>query len=118
MVKTKNLTERLPSCYLLFKEHVDNLLYEKSDEYCFTESLFDVHKICDENEQASILVINEAKLTRVERDRLDHWRTAHRTSSGERFKERCSTCEKGKRKAVYKRNPLFNGTSAISNKPY
>jgi hypothetical protein len=67
---------------------------------------------------ATSLIINEARLTRVENDRLDHWRTAHRTSSGERFGERCSLCEKAKHKASFKRNLSFNGTSELTAKPY
>jgi hypothetical protein len=49
---------------------VDALSLGKIEEYCF---------ICekkDSTETATTLVINESKLTRLESQRLDHWRMA------------------------------------------
>ncbi len=64
------------------------------------------------------LVINEAKLTKIELARLDHWRMAHRTSTGERFVKQCQCCEMAKHKSQYKKNANFNGTSLSTGKPY
>jgi hypothetical protein len=64
------------------------------------------------------MVMNEAYLTRVEQDRLMHWRTAHRVSlkpdpKREGLNENCVICDEGKRKTKgYKRNFEFQGLTS------
>ena len=72
----------------------------------------------EDDVSAISLVINEAKLSKLELARLDHWRMAHRTSSGERFNEPCQCCEMAKHKSQFKRNARYNGTSMSTGKPY
>ena len=86
---------------------VNGLLDNKHENYCYS---FAPDKEA-ENLSVSTLIINEAKLSRLERSRLDHWRMAHRTSTGARFTEQCQCCEMAKHKSSYKRNGLYNGTS-------
>jgi hypothetical protein len=76
-----------------------------SDYFCFLSDDFKTHageiddqetiksddKDCEND--CSIMTINEAKLSKVEMERVDHWRNAHRSSDGPRYKERCHTCE-------------------------
>ncbi len=58
--------------------------------------------------QCPSLIMNEAKLTREEQARLEHWRTAHRKEKGDELHENCPVCAEGKRKtASYKRNDLY-----------
>ena len=64
------------------------------------------------------LPINEAKLTKGELSRLDHWRMAHRTSTGERFSEPCQCCEMSKHKSQFKKNVKYNGTALSTGKPF
>ena len=94
---------------------VNGLLEDKHEEYCysFNEGIEEAERL-----SVSTLIINEAKLSKVERSRLDHWRMAHRTSTGARFTEQCQCCEMAKHKSCYKRNDLYQGTSVSSNKPY
>ncbi len=94
---------------------VNGLLENKHENYCYSFQ----DKIEDAgNLSVSTLIINEAKLSRIEWSRLDHWRMAHRTSTGARFTEQCQCCEMAKHKSSYKRNDLYQGTSVSSNKPY
>jgi hypothetical protein len=104
-------------------EHIDvlgklvmNSKDKETDQYCF-KMKSDI-TASSEIDPCPLLVINEAKLTKEERDRLDHWRHAHRSSSGERFKERCHTCEQAKHKAVFKANDFFKGTTTSTEIPY
>jgi hypothetical protein len=96
---------------------VDNVLAIREDHFCFQveESPEDTHTDIQTYEEvegkASVMVINEAKLSRSEAMRLDHWRHGHRSSTGKRHEERCHTCEQSKHKSVYKANSNFNGTS-------
>ena len=54
---------------------------------------------------APSLILNEAKLTREEKARLDHWRMAHRKLKGDLTNETCHVCIEGKRKtSSFKRN--------------
>jgi hypothetical protein len=85
------------------------------DEFCILRN--DCYVSSGEDNK-SVLIINEANLTKVERERVDHWRNAHRSSDGSRYKERCHTCEQSKHKSVYKQNAFFNGTTISTNKPY
>ena len=62
--------------------------------------------------------MNEAKLSRVESDRIYHWRHAHRSPIGTKYQEKCHTCEASKHKSTYKRNAFFQGTTASTNQPY
>jgi hypothetical protein len=64
------------------------------------------------------MIINEAKLSRVELARMNHWRHAHRSPIGERYGERCHTCEASKHKSTFKANKCFNGTTESTNIPY
>ena len=43
-------------------------------------------------------MVNEAELSLVELNRLQHWRYGHRNPTGKRHKERCPTCEQAKQK--------------------
>jgi hypothetical protein len=43
---------------------------------------------------------------------------AHRSPIGEKYGEKCHTCEESKHKATYKRNVVFNGTTTSTNVPY
>ncbi len=95
---------------------MSNVKDSESDQYCF-KTKSDI-TASSEIDPCPLLVINEAKLTKEERDRLDHWRHAHRSSSGERFKERCHTCEQAKHKAVFKANGFYKGTTISTEIPY
>jgi hypothetical protein len=70
------------------------------------------------------LIMNEAYLTKVERDRLMHWRTAHRVNLNpgprkEGLNENCVICDEAKRKTRgYKRNVEFNGLTSGPLRPY
>ena len=101
-------------CSNKLDKFVNGLLENKHENYCYS---FAPDKEA-ENLSVSTLIINEAKLSRLERSRLDHWRMAHRTSTGARFTEQCQCCEMAKHKSSYKRNGLYNGTSISTNKPY
>jgi hypothetical protein len=91
---------------------VDGVVAKRIDHFCFQIE-------CEEaKETLPLLVLNEAKLSREELNRIDHWRHGHRSSSGERYMEKCHTCEASKHKATYKRNKVFNGTSVSTNLPY
>jgi hypothetical protein len=116
MVKTEEPLSEEQKLSKEFQEHVQNLLYKRATEYCFDDAW--VERKDTTGSSSTTLIVNEAKLTRIEKERLDHWRSAHRTTTGDRFNERCSLCEKAKHKASFKRNPLFNGTSATTSKPY
>ena len=69
-------------------------------------------------EELPAMIINEAQLSKTEREQLDHWRFAHRTSTGRRYEHRCHTCEQSKHKSTFKRNDSFHGTSTSTGKPY
>ncbi len=59
-----------------------------------------------------VLIINEADLTKVEQNRLQHWRYGHRDPSSDRHKERCPTCEQAKHKTgSFKRNVSYFGAN-------
>jgi hypothetical protein len=97
---------------------VDSVVSQRVDHYCFQIGSVNHDEELDQTRSLPLLVINEANLSRVEMDRLNHWRHAHRSSSGERYTEKCPTCEASKHKSTYKRNHVFNGTSPSSNIPY
>ncbi len=118
MIKTGLPLSDEPRTSKKLLQYIQDLLYNKKHDHCIDPDLFALEERGLDPVKATSLIINEAKLTRVEKDRLDHWRTAHRTSSGERFNERCSLCEKTKHKASFKRNLSFNGTSESTAKPY
>jgi hypothetical protein len=66
-----------------------------------------------------VLVMNEATLTTTEANRLNHWRHAHRSTSGARHSERCPACEQAKHKSgSFKRNKEFLGTGITSKVIY
>jgi hypothetical protein len=97
---------------------VNALLENKHENYCYSFNA-DEEKIENaENVSVSTLIINEANLSKIERSRLDHWRMAHRTSTGARFTEQCQCCEMAKHKSRYKLNDFYKGTTMSSNNPY
>ena len=106
---------------------IDDNANKRNDYYCFsvanswTEPFGDLDDDNDydiRGEGLPVMIINEAQLSQPERDRLDHWRFAHRTSTGKRYSEQCHTCEQSKHKSVFKRNDIFHGTSSSTGKPY
>jgi hypothetical protein len=72
----------------------------------------------------SSLVMNEAHLSKLEQQRLMHWRTAHRVSldpgkAKEKLNEDCVVCDKAKRKTRgYKRNFEFTGLTKGPMMPF
>jgi hypothetical protein len=69
--------------------------------------------------QCPSLIMNEAKLTREEKARLEHWRTAHRKEKGDELHDNCPVCAEGKRKtSSYKRNDLYRGEVTQKCRPY
>ncbi len=98
------------------KKLVSKTIDSESDYFCFHVNTGKESK--PEMDSCPSLIINEAKLTKEERERLDHWRHAHRSSTGERFKERCHTCEQAKHKSVYKPNDFYKGTTTSTNTAY
>jgi len=80
----------------------------------------DAHLFRFELEHAHpVLIMNEATLSVTEANRLDHWRHAHRSTSGERHSERCPACEQAKHKSgSFKRNKEFLGTGITSKVIY
>ncbi len=106
---------------------IEDNAHKRNDYYCFSVANswstpfgdLDAHKDYDiRGEELPVMIINEAQLSQPERDRLDHWRFAHRTSTGKRYGERCHTCEQSKHKSVFKRNDIYHGTSSSTDKPY
>ncbi len=95
---------------------VSNVTDSESDHCCFHVNRIKTNS--PEMDSCPSLIINEAKLTKEESDRLNHWRHAHRSSSGERYKERCHTCEQAKHKSVFKPNEFYKGTTTSTNTPY
>ncbi len=90
-------------------EVVDGLLRggdTEDDEHCVHVS-------------APRMIMNEAYLSKVEKDRLMHWRTAHRVSlkpdpKREGLNEDCVVCDEGKRKTRgYKRNLSFRASPRV-----
>ena len=98
---------------------IDKMVLYREQDCCFTYDEETSEYVKDKGIAASTtLVINESKLSRQELSRLDHWRMAHRTSSGDRYSEQCQCCEMAKHKSSYKRNDRYNGTTLSTNKPY
>ncbi len=65
------------------------------------------------------MIMNEAKLTREEKARLEHWRTAHRKEKGDELHENRPVCAEGKRKtASYKRNDIYRDQVTRKGGPY
>ena len=65
------------------------------------------------------LIMNEAKLTREEKARLDHWRMAHRKLKGDLTNETCPVCVEGKRKtSSFKRNEEYRELVTKNLEPY
>jgi hypothetical protein len=115
--------EQLKSLDLLIEDNANGV----NNRYCFavenswTEPFGDLDADKDyiqRGEELPTIVINEAQLSQPERDRLDHWRFAHRSSSGKRYEEQCHACEQSKHKSVFKRNNVFHSTSTSTGKPY
>ena len=81
-----------------------------------------INSLCDKGEgdhlfhfetpkDCPVLIMNEGTLTDQERNRLDHWRHAHRSATGRRHDERCPACEQAKHKTgSFKRNKEYLGT--------
>ena len=91
--------------------------WKKDLDCCFGVNVLN-GKAEEDDVSVTSLVVNEAKLTKLELARLDHWRMAHRTSTGERFIEPCQCCEMAKHKSQFKKNARYNGTSISTGKPY
>jgi hypothetical protein len=115
--------EQLKSLDLLIEDNANGV----NNRYCFavenswTKPFGDLDADKDYEqrvEELPTIIINEAQLSQPERNRLDHWRFAHRSSSGKRYEEQCHTCEQSKHKSVFKRNDVFHSTSASTGKPY
>jgi hypothetical protein len=97
------------------KQQVDAYILELLQKDSVGEHLFHMTK----DNVCPVFVINEGKLTEVERVRLDHWRHAHRQISGMRHEERCPACEQAKhRTGSFKRNREFYGTGTATNIVY
>ena len=111
-LKTKTLLLQ-PEERINLDEYVDKLLEKgKGDEdHCLRVS-------------RSSLMMNEAHLTKVEQQRLMHWRTAHRVSlepgkAKDKLNEDCVVCDEAKRKTRgYKRNLEFTGLTKGPMVPY
>jgi hypothetical protein len=100
---------------LRVKQQVDAYILELLQDDSVGEHLFHVTK----DNVCPVYVINEGKLTDVEKVRLDHWRHAHRQISGLRHDERCPACEQAKHKSgSYKRNYEFMGTGVATKLVY
>jgi hypothetical protein len=81
------------------EETIDNALRgEDGVNYCFSTS--------------TTLILNEAYLSDVERERLLHWRIAHRSLGRGSLNENCPVCAEGKKKTgTFKRNYEFMGST-------
>jgi hypothetical protein len=92
---------------------VDEVVSKKLDHFCFQLE-------CEVSVGNTLpcLIMNVAKLSRVELSRINHWRHAHRSPIGEKYNEKCHTCEASKHKSTYKRNVDFKGTTVSTDKPY
>jgi hypothetical protein len=65
------------------------------------------------------LILNEGKLTREEKARLEHWRMAHRKIKGDDLNENCPICAEGKRKtSSFKRNEEYREMVTKNLEPY
>ncbi len=114
----------------MMSDMIQNRQEKELDYFCIlgssvrsSEDIKDIEENCEPGKgtdlnDSTVLIINEAKLSQEERNRVDHWRHAHRSSDGSRYKERCHTCEQSKHKSIYKRNEFFHGTSTSTNIPY
>ncbi len=93
------------------KKYIRSMKNDEKDGNLFYSSK--KMKICP------VLIMNEANLTDKELLRLDHWRHAHRLTSGERHKERCPACEQSKHKhRSFKRNKEYLGTGPATQVVY
>jgi hypothetical protein len=92
---------------------VDDVISKSFDYYCFL-----LEEEVGVGSPSPCLLMNIAKLSRVEQKRVYHWRHAHRSPIGEKYDERCHTCEASKHKSTFKRNTCFQGTTVSTNVPY
>jgi hypothetical protein len=92
---------------------VDDVISKSLDHYCFQ-----LEEESSVENSLPCLVMNVSKLSRVESNRIYHWRHAHRSPIGEKYEERCHTCEASKHKSTYKKNSFFKGTTVSTNLPY
>jgi hypothetical protein len=68
---------------------------------------------------APSFIMNEGKLTREEKARLEHWRMAHRKIKGDGTNENCPICAEGKRKtSSFKRNEEYREMVTKNLEPY
>jgi hypothetical protein len=97
------------------KQQVDAYILELLQKDSEGEHLFHITK----DNVSPVFVINEGKLTDIEKVRLEHWRHAHRQLSGKRHDERCPACEQAKHKnGSFKRNTEFYGTGMATKIVY
>ena len=92
---------------------VDDVITKSLDHFCFQ-----LEGEVAVGNTLPCLIMNVGKLSRLEYNRIYHWRHAHRSPIGIKYEERCHTCEASKHKSTYKRNSLFQGTTVSTNLPY
>ena len=64
----------------------------------------------------NVIPVLVSGLTEVEEDRLQHWRHAHRSLTGNHARESCPACNEAKWKSKsFKRNEIFQGTTIKTN---
>ena len=74
---------------------------------------------CLQVEIQTSLLMNEAYLTKEEVERLNHWRTAHRSQGKGTLNEDCPVCVESKKKVgTFKRNYEFVGHTKGHVQPY
>jgi hypothetical protein len=67
----------------------------------------------------SSLIMNEANLSKIEAERLQHWRIGHRSIKNSNLNEDCPACTEGKKKTgTFKRNVEFLGSTKGRIRPY
>jgi hypothetical protein len=97
------------------KMHVKRMSEDEKEGNLFYFEIVKSRRI----EKSPVLIMNEASLTDAETLRLDHWRNAHRMSSGIRHTERCPACEQAKHKSgSFKRNTEYLGTGLATQVVY
>jgi hypothetical protein len=92
------------------KKHVKGMSMDQREGNLFYFEIVKSRKI----EIRPVLIMNEGSLTDEEALRLDHWRNAHRSTTGIRHTERCPACEQAKHKTgTFKRNTEYLGTGGL-----
>jgi hypothetical protein len=100
-----------------YKKVVNDYILDlcSKESHSSSDYLFHLEK----GKHCSTLIMNEGTLTDRERNRLEHWRFAHRSLSGIRHDERCPACEQAKHKTgSFKRNNEYIGTGIATTTVY